>query len=178
MELPRIYISVLEVDIAIVGQDPRYQTISPADSALFTAPSTRVERASGGAVPRVALAAAEALRANGVEHVWYRDFWDYPTIEETIASCTAMLAVVDAYYFSSTGKLTELCYAAGQFAHTRTPIAPIPIFILPLDESYVRYRGLEKPGNWTIVPSDQQNAVSELLARLSVARSIEKQLPQ
>ncbi len=174
MKPPRIYISVLEIDVAIAARDPRYQVISPADSELFTIPSAHVEPARAGAiaVPRIALDVARALRGGGVDHVWFRDFWDYPKIEETIASCSALLAVVDEHYFSSTGKLIELCYAAGQFAHTRPTIAPIPIFVLPLDEAYTRYRGLEKPGAWTITPPDAQNDLTQLVANLSVAHAV------
>jgi hypothetical protein len=114
----------------------------------------------------MAISVTAQLRASGVDIVWFRDFWEYLTIQDTIAGCAAMLVAADRYYFSSTGKMIELCYAAGQVADTRPPIDPIPIFILPVDSSYEDYRHLERPGKWTILEPDAGVAAGQILAML------------
>jgi hypothetical protein len=165
MKPTRVYLSVFELDTALVAGDPRYRVISSTDAPLFTVAPVAVPAARPAAVPQVALAVASLFRRHSIDHVWFRDLWDYPTIEDTIANCTALLAVVDQYYFSSTGKAIELTYAAGQLAHARSPIPPIPIFVLPLDDSYTRYRHLEGPGRWTFIEPNAEHAVERMLVR-------------
>ncbi len=171
MNTPRLYVSAFEVDPALVEGNDAYATITLSDAGLFT-PGPRSAAAPHGpvALPRLALETVRGLRGSGLDVVWFRDFWDYSFIEETIAKCEALLAITDDGYFSSTGKATELTYAAGQRAHRREPIPPIRVFVLPVDDSYARYRHMEKPGEWTVLTPEAGSATREIVAAMGLSR--------
>jgi hypothetical protein len=167
MITPRVYVSAFEVDPDIVAGDSRYRSLTPADLDVFTAtPGHANIPPRSGAISDLAIALARGLLAASVDVVWFRDFWDYPKIEEAISTCTGLVAVTDAGYFSSTGKAIELACAAGQRAHGCEPIRPIPVFLVPLDDSHKAHQHLVKPDPWIVLPAEPQLAVHEIVLRI------------
>jgi hypothetical protein len=160
----RIYVSAFELNSDLLKGKPEYIAPSQEDAGLFANSLARWRQAKPGLVlPRRGLELARRLQHAGVEIVWYLDYWKYAEIESEIARSNALLAIIDTYYFSSTGKSIEITYASGHLAWTRPPITPIPVLVFPIDDTYVRYRRLEAPGRWTILDPDVERAVEQAL---------------
>lgn len=159
--------SAFEVVPDFCGVRDEYTAMAELDAGFFTAaPTASPAGVVSLLVPRLAVETVRLLRAQAVDVVWFSNYWDYPVIEEVIAHCDALLAVTDRYYFSSTGKAIELCYATGHRAYSREPISPLPVFVLPVDESHARYRHLETPGTWTILEPSAREAARRIIAAM------------
>ncbi len=169
MHQKRIYVSAFELkpDPSILPAG-EYSFLTDEDAVLFTnwkapahpSPASRL-------LPRRGIDLVRALHIAGMAITWYLDCWQFGRIKQDIARSDALLAITDKYYFSSTGKAIELTYATGQRASGENPpIKPIPVFIFPIDDAYLRYRHLERPGNWTALHADVARASAQVLGCL------------
>jgi len=79
----------------------------------------------------------ELLKETGFELIWKKEHRAYRQIEQEIASCNALLAIVDETWQSSTWMASEITWANGQpgATHTSQFIKPIPIFLYPVLET-------------------------------------------
>lgn len=70
-----------------------------------------------------AAALLELLKETGVELFWEKRWRDYSRIEQEIASCDALLAIVNKTWQSSTWMASEITWANGQRGaiHTSNP---------------------------------------------------------
>ncbi len=78
----------------------------------------------------------ELLKETGFELFWKKEFRACKQIEQEIASCNALLAIVDETWSSSTWMSSEVTWANGQpgATHTSQFMKPIPIFLYPVFE--------------------------------------------
>ncbi len=79
----------------------------------------------------------QRLKQAGFVLYWEKVWRDYEIIEREIATCDALLAIVDSTWQSSTWMASEVTWANGQAGATKTTnrrMLPIPIFLYPLLE--------------------------------------------
>jgi hypothetical protein len=152
----RLFVSLFEAHTDITRGDSRYAALRPEDVQLAAPTPDRGEPLHENlAAPTAAIPLIRALGEHGCSVVWLYDYWNYAEIEKRIASCGAFLAFADAYYFSSTGKMIELAYATGQVASgLHEVIPPRRVYIYPVDLAHQKYRHLERPGRWIVLPSE------------------------
>lgn len=109
-----------------------------------------------------------ALRASGCEIVWHADFRGYDFIENEIARCDALLAVVDDRWSCSTWMMSELHWAMGYPGSGLTdnqPIPPRPAFVLMLHET-ASAGFLSNLCQAEVLPVDAGAACARILHRL------------
>ena len=91
-------------------------------------------------LPRFDPQAAELLASLsevGYDVFWEKQWRDYTIIEQEIATCDALLAIVDTTWTSSTWMAMEVTWAIGHFSMVNPPsplMKPIPIFIYPVSQ--------------------------------------------
>jgi hypothetical protein len=118
-----LYISAFEVLSELV---PGYTPVGPDVERLFD------RRHPPGQTQRLALPPAGVdllfrLKESGVLFTLFSDFWSYEAIAGEVAGSCGMLAIVDEYYLSSTGKMIELGHARREK----------PILVFPIDHGAV-----------------------------------------
>ncbi len=79
----------------------------------------------------------ELLKETSFELFWKKEFRAYKQIEQEIALCNALLAIVYETWQSSTWMASEVTWANGQSGAIHTSnqyMKPIPIFLYPVIE--------------------------------------------
>ena len=86
-------------------------------------------------MPRLDAQASELLKSLEKQHrlIWVKGWRPYDKIEKEIASCDALLAIVDATWRSSTWMAIEASAALGEAAFTGNRQPPIPVLLYPVD---------------------------------------------
>ena len=126
----RIYISAFEVLPSIA---PSYTPLGPETDDLFDLrhPVTRPHSLS---LPSAGIGLLRKLRSKNLQFTLFSDFWSYLDIEDEIDSACGLLAIVDSYYRSSTGRMNDISAALGHPRNAHgTRAAPKPVFFFPAD---------------------------------------------
>jgi hypothetical protein len=78
----------------------------------------------------------QALADRGYRLHWEKAKRPYAEIQEEIASCDALLAIVDSTWTSSTWMASEVTWALGELGaiETSNRMKAIPVFLYPVDE--------------------------------------------
>jgi len=115
----------------------------------------------------------DELKKYRIEIVYLKEFEDYDIIEKTIAQCDCLLAIVDEYWTSSTGNVSEVTYANGHGGSGMTSnprITPKPVFIFPVYEN-VKLGFLKDYKGPIMLSSNVNEAVISILERLFKGRT-------
>lgn len=88
-----------------------------------------------------ALEVMRRLESHGYTVWWQKQIRPYEIIEQEIADCDALLALIDETWWSSTWMASEVTWAIGEGGAIDTPnpkMQPIPVFIYWMRESHNR----------------------------------------
>lgn len=108
------------------------------------------------------------LQEEGFQLFGNPEWREYEIIEREIASCDALLAIVDWVWQSSTWMASEVTRANGHCGSIVTPntrISPIPIFLYPILERE-KWGWLRDYAGPTILERDVRKAVLQIKSRL------------
>ena len=95
------------------------------------------------------VAVLRRLNGEGVPFTLFSDFWDYDAIAKEVATSWALLAIVDAYYMSSTSKMIEADCARDR----------LPILVMPVEgDAALRFVSLLGPAAVTVLSGDSEEA--------------------
>jgi len=114
----------------------------------------------------------EVLRELGFELFWNKEYRAYEQIEKEIASCNALLAIVDETWQSSTWMASEVTWASGQAGAIHTSnqrMKPIPVFLYPVLEKE-KWGWLNSHNHSIILDRDAHKAVEEVKRLLTQHR--------
>ena len=137
--MPKIYISAMETHV------PREQIFDKRANQLL-----------------------ELLKQTGFELYWEKEWRDYERIKQEIASCDALLAIVDKTWQSSTWMASEVTWANGQeeaIHRSKQRIKPPPIFLYPIleREKWGWLAGIEGP---IVLDRDVHKAIARIIGVL------------
>ena len=111
----------------------------------------------------------ELLKENGFEIYWEKEWRDYERIEQEIASCDALLAIVDETWQSSTWMASEVTWANGQKGAIHTSnqrIKPSPVFLYPVLERE-KWNWLDGYKGPIVLDKDIHKAVATVISMIA-----------
>jgi hypothetical protein len=141
----RLYISAFEV---LSDLESEYVPVYPDATPLFDSRHSP-SPSKALALPRAGVALLRSLHGEGIPFTLFSDFWDYAAIAQEVATSCALLAIVDKYYMSSTGKMIESGYARGR----------MPILVLPVErDAALRFITMLGPAGITMLSGSTEAA--------------------
>jgi hypothetical protein len=148
-----LYISAFEV---LQELAPGYTPVGPETDGLFDL-RHRPGTAQRLALPPGAVALLFRLKDGDVPFTLFSDFWSEEIIAREVAGSCGMLAIVDEYYLSSTGKMIEVGYA----------LREKPILVFPVDHgSALRLRRTQGDRPLTLLSGDPAQAYDQVVEEL------------
>ena len=162
-----IYVSAFEVVATISGEIAQFDFAAPD---IFD-PRHPLNTTPGLGLPIRAVELLRRIKASGVEFTLFSDFWEYGDIEAKIEQSSGLLAVVDQYYMSSTGRMNDISSAGGlpRMSHS-TPGKGIPVFVYPIEKNAViQFCRVFRSVDVTILPEDA-DAAHDVLVNFFLGR--------